>query len=183
MPELTQWQDYANRNSAEIEQRFSNLTVGQLNWKPAPDSWSVGECIRHLIVTNTSYFPQFEQIINGTKKKTFWERLPLSKFWGNFLKKATGPIVKSKTKTQPIWDVNSSNEKLSILDEFRVQQNQLLNYIRVLGKDSGNIIITSPAAAFITYSLKDAFDILIQHEERHIRQAERLTAAEGFPKS
>jgi hypothetical protein len=77
--------------------------------------------------------------------------------------------------------VDSSNEKLSILDEFRVQQNQLVNYIRVMGKDSDRVMVTSPASAFIAYSLKDAFDILTQHEERHILQAERVMNREGFP--
>ena len=36
------------------------------------------------------------------------------------------------------------------------------------------IIVTSPAASAITYSLMDAYRIIVVHEQRHFQQAKRV---------
>jgi hypothetical protein len=33
----------------------TELTLDQLNWKPVPGQWSVGQCLEHLAVTNEIY--------------------------------------------------------------------------------------------------------------------------------
>jgi hypothetical protein len=43
------------------------------------------------------------------------------------------------------------------------------------------IIITSVVSPVVTYSLLDAYRILIAHERRHLQQAERVMRAQGFP--
>ena len=47
--------------------------------------------------------------------------------------------------------------------------------------DSTKIIITSPVASVITYSLADAIQLMSVHERRHFQQAERVMQAQGFP--
>ena len=44
---------------------FGSLSAAQLNWKPAPKSWSVAQCFDHLITTHSLYFPEFERLANG----------------------------------------------------------------------------------------------------------------------
>ncbi len=44
------------------------------------------------------------------------------------------------------------------------------------------IIMTSPIAGFVTYSLLDACRIIVLHERRHLAQAEHVMATNGFPK-
>ena len=43
------------------------------------------------------------------------------------------------------------------------------------------IVVTSPAAAAITYSLMDAYRIIVVHEQRHFQQAKRVIQESGFP--
>ncbi|MGH7471115.1 MAG: DinB family protein [Longimicrobiales bacterium] len=43
--------------------------MGQLNWKPAPDSWSVGQCLDHLININREYDPTFDRIQKGEHER------------------------------------------------------------------------------------------------------------------
>jgi hypothetical protein len=43
------------------------------------------------------------------------------------------------------------------------------------------IIITSVVSPFVTYTLLDAYRILVAHERRHLEQAERVMRAPGFP--
>lgn len=42
---------------------FGGLNSTQINWKPAADVWSIGQCLDHLITANQEYFPQLDQII------------------------------------------------------------------------------------------------------------------------
>jgi arginine decarboxylase len=51
--------------SDEADRLFGQLTSAQLNWKPAPDSWSVAQCLEHLIAMNADFFPAFDAITRG----------------------------------------------------------------------------------------------------------------------
>jgi sulfite reductase beta subunit-like hemoprotein len=48
--------------------------------------------------------------------------------------------------------------------------------------DLEKIVITSPVAAAITYSLMDAYRLIVVHEQRHFQQARRVTEEPGFPR-
>jgi hypothetical protein len=43
--------------------------------------------------------------------------------------------------------------------------------------------VSSPFLAVMTYTLDDAYTVLVEHSKRHIRQAKRVMEAEGFPKA
>jgi hypothetical protein len=47
--------------------------------------------------------------------------------------------------------------------------------------DLEKIIISSPVTNLITYSLMDAYRIIITHEKRHLLQAIRVSEMDGFP--
>ena len=49
------------------------------------------------------------------------------------------------------------------------------------GLDLDSITITSPVARFVTYSLMDAYRIIVVHEQNHFVQARRVMEAPGFP--
>ena len=49
--------------------------------------------------------------------------------------------------------------------------------------DLEKIVITSPALSVITYSLMDAYRIVVVHEQRHFQQAKRIAEESGFPKT
>ena len=47
--------------------------------------------------------------------------------------------------------------------------------------DLEKIVITSPAAGVVIYSLMDAYRLIVVHEQRHFQQAKRVTEETGFP--
>src|SRR5215813_1774027 len=74
---------------------FSNITLPQLNWKPAPDSWSIGQCLDHLVVADCLYFPTFKQIAENKYKMSRWQRWsPLNSLFGKILVSQTQEKVK-----------------------------------------------------------------------------------------
>jgi hypothetical protein len=71
----------------------------------------------------------------------------------------------------------------TIIEDFVRHQTELADKIRQTEKlDAKKIILTSPFAKVVTYSLSNAYRIIVTHERRHFRQAERVLQAEGFPR-
>ena len=44
-------------------QLVTGLNDEQLNWKPAPDSWSIAQCLDHLAVTSEKFDQYFTSAI------------------------------------------------------------------------------------------------------------------------
>ena len=164
--------------------RFPGLTVQQLNWKSVPDQWSVAQCFDHLVTANNAFFPIFEKILSGEKRHTFWESLPwLPAIWGKMVIKAVNPKSTRKRKAPKIFHPSSSRVDGAIIRRFIDQQNLVIRYMKATEDlDLEKIKISSPVTRFITYSLMDAYGIIINHEKRHILQAMRVSEIDGFPK-
>jgi len=162
---------------------FGRLNIEQLNWKPSPDRWSVAQCFDHLVTSNAAYFPIFESVINGQKKSRAIERFPLlPNLWGKLLIKSLDPKATRKLKAPGRFQPSSSDISGSIIEDFMKQQTKVAESIEAIGNlNPARIVITSPAASMITYSLMDAFRIIVVHEKRHFQQAQRVTQEQGFP--
>src|SRR5215510_434205 len=174
----------ANAIADETRAGFGGLTARQLNWKPAAAQWSVAQCFDHLVTANAAYFPIFEEVLSGEKKNTFWESLPwLPALWGKLLIQGVAPETKRKLKAPKIFHPSSSSVDGAIIRRFIDQQNQVIRYMKASEDlDLEKIIISSPVTNLITYSLMDAYRIIINHERRHFLQAKRVSERDGFPK-
>jgi len=177
--------DVAKKVPAEVRAEFGALGADQLNWKPAADKWSVGQCFDHLITSNAEYFPIFDRVLQGQKTtNTIWESLPvLPRLWGQMLIKSVSPDATRKQKAPKIFAPTTSAVDAGIIRRFIEQQDRVVSYLNTItAVDADKIIITSPVARVITYSLLDACRVIVAHEQRHILQARRVTQLPQFPK-
>jgi len=174
----------ANTIINETRESFGNLAAQQLNWKPEADQWSIAQCFDHLVTANGAYFPIFDNVLSREKRNTFWESLPLlPSFWGKMVIKAVAPETTRKRKNPKIFNPSSSRVDEGIIRRFIDQQNDIVGYMKATeGMDLEKIIISSPVSPLITYSLIDAYRIIVTHEERHFLQALRVLETAGFPK-
>ena len=172
----------ANNVASKAKSVFGNLSVTQLNWKPSSDRWSVAQCFDHLISSNRGYFPVIENVLAG-KKRTIWERVPvLPKLAGRMLIKSLDPASTRKIKAPKKFQPSQSNISGSVIDDFVAQQAQVVEKMRGSEHlDLERIVITSPVAAVVTYSLMDAYRIIVIHERRHFQQARRVMEESAFP--
>jgi hypothetical protein len=169
--------------SVEVEKHFSALTIQQLNWRPAPGSWSIGQCLHHLINTNKTYIPIFENIISGKYKKTFWEKIsPFSKSIGKSMIDSLGKDMKQIFKAPKIFQPSNKNIPQSITEDFLAHQQNLLElFEKMKSPDFDEYVITSPVSGLITFRLRDFQQAMCNHEERHLAQALRIKNHENFP--
>ena len=162
---------------------FGGLSAEQLNWKAAQKTWSVAQCLDHVIVTNSLYLPLFEKLRTGEFKDTFWQRIsPLSGYFGRYLIKSIDPANVKPMKTTSRAFPASSAIDAGIVDRYTAHQQEMVDALRKLPADlDTSMILTSPLMGLVTYSLADALTFTPMHCERHINQAKRVMAEPGFP--
>ena len=166
----------------KFRSNFSNLSLTQLNWKPSPESWSIGQCLDHLLVADCLYFPMLKKITEGNYHMSFWEKWsPFGKFMGHMLVTQVQEQPRRKMNAPKIFLPSTSNIDAGIYERFSKHLDTLLEYIALCKSiDVDKTRITSPVSKFITYNLRDAFRLLIQHEHRHLNQALRVKQHKNF---
>jgi len=172
----------ANNVAAEAKSAFGNLNPSQLNWKPSPERWSVAQCFDHLLTSNRGYLPIFDSVLAG-RKRTFWESMPLLPGLGaKLLIKSLDPATTRKLKAPKNFQPAESDIRATVIDDFVEQQRLIVEKMKATQHlDVDQIIITSPALSVVTYSLMDAYRVIVVHEARHFQQAKRVTEEPAFP--
>ena len=181
---LSQIFDEAEAIAGDAKTLFGRLNSQQLNWKPSADSWSVAQCLDHLITINREYYPIFDRIVSGEHRKAFLSRLPfLPAVFGRMMVKVLSPNSHQKLKAPRAAQPSSSSIDPQIVERFVAQQSETLAKMRSLeNRDPAKTIITSPFASVVVYSLLDTFRLMVAHERRHFAQAQRVMETDGFPR-
>jgi hypothetical protein len=169
--------------TADVKNTFGGLSAEQLNWKPAAESWSVGQCLDHLVKSNEEFYPELDKLAAGTRKNTFWQNWsPLSGIAGGFLVatlKKDGQKVKTNEKMTPPSDISGD-----IVERFAEHQSELIEKVRAASSTEWRkVVLTSPFVKIMTYRMDVGLEAVIEHEKRHVRQAKRVIAMEAFPKT
>ena len=173
---IENWHTEIDQIISLFEKSFSNLDEQQLNWKPNPEGWSIGEVIEHLIKTSNSYFKIPETIKDPNFKPSIFSNFPfIANMIGNMILKSVHPNAKRKVKTFNAFTPNISNVDSNILENFIDTQKQLHNLIHeneesILSRK----IIPSPVSKHIVYHFDTVIDILVNHQKRHFNQASNV---------
>jgi len=167
----------------KVKFEFSDISLDQLNWKSSPGSWSIAQCLDHLIIADRSYFSDLKKITEGTYKMSFWEKhSPFTGLCGRIMKDQLRERVKKKMTAPKKLQPTISDKSLDIIDTYYENLDTFLELIsNCKNVDIDKTIITSPIIRIVTYSLRDALYFLVQHEHRHINQAIVVKANEKFP--
>src|SRR5262249_52870742 len=130
---LSQIFDEGEAIAGDARTLFGHLNSQQLNWRPAADSWSVAQCLDHLITINREYYPVFDRILNGQYKKTLLHRLPfLPAVFGRMMVKVLSPNSNQKLKAPGVTKPSSSSIGSQIVERFVSQQSETLAKMRSL---------------------------------------------------
>ena len=181
--ELSQLIDQLDAVSTDARSTFGQLTTQQLNWKPSASEWSVAQCLEHLLVSNEGFIPIIDKVQRGEYKRSLKERLPvLPGVFGSLVLNAVKPETKRKLKAGKDFQPANSEIPADIVSRFETQQKQISELMKATHElNLRQVIITSPVLSIVTYSLFDAYRIIVAHDQRHVAQAKRVMAREGFP--
>ncbi|MEM1319041.1 MAG: DinB family protein [Bacteroidota bacterium] len=164
-----------NLNQAE---GFQRLNSQQLNWRPGPQQWSILECMDHLNRYGDFYLPEIDRRLQKARPSTP-KALFKSGWLGNYFALSMLPKEPlNKMKTFKSMNSLGSTLDKSTLDKFIRQQKRtldLLDQARTVDwtKTKTSISISN----FIKLRLGDTFRVVIYHNVRHLKQAQRVLQA------
>lgn len=172
----------ASNTARETKSTFGSLTPAQLNWKPSAERWSVAQCFDHLLSSNRGYFPIIDGVLAG-RKQTLWQSVPvLPGVWGKLLIKSLDPVKGRNLKAPKNFQPAQSDISAAVIDDFVAQQAAIVEKMKATEHlKIERIIISSPVTSVVTYSLIDAYRVIVVHAARHFQQAKRVTEESGFP--
>lgn len=172
------WIDPIDKITSDFRQLFGALTIAELNWKPNPNTWSMGQNLDHLIAINGTYHPVINAVKAGSNRLPFLAKFDfMVSFLGRTILNSVQPDRRRKMKTFPIWEPTKSDVQGDIWERFENNQNELKKLI----ESSADLlergaIVSSPANKNIVYRLETAFDIIVAHEKRHFEQCKEVRA-------
>ncbi len=156
------------------------LTVAQLNWKPSPQQWSVGQCLEHLAVSTELYLPPMSDALAGAPAGTAAEIMPgRPSRW--FIRSFIAPSTK-RAKAPPKI-APGSNVDAAILERFLSGTRATRTLIeRASAYDVNRIRFKNPFVPLIRFTIGTGLEIIAKHADRHLLQAERVQALPDFPR-
>jgi len=160
---------------ARAEALARPLTREQINWKPTPAAWSVGQCLEHLAAGNEQYLEAIEAALTRNLNTGPVQDVTPGAFTRWFIRAYMEPSPQTKrarapAKIRPAPDVDSA-----ILDRFlRTNERARALMRRASDYDINRIRFTNPFVPVIRFTVGSGFMILSAHERRHLLQAERV---------
>lgn len=169
-----------NREAKELA---AGLGEQQQNWQPTPEVWSMAQCFEHLTLSTEKFWPYFEKLIAKAPRTNQNSAPPYKPTWmGKWMIDSLGPKVKRKMKSPKIFRP-SPQPAPGALDRFLAQRQTLVSFAARAKEIDVNTKLRSPVTPLIRYSLGDAFQLIVVHDWRHLKQAGRIKELPEFPKS
>jgi hypothetical protein len=152
------------------------LTSERFHQRPAPNRWSIAECLEHLNLTAKAFIPAFDAAIQSARGRGLTSDGPFAYplLERLFIASLDAPArirmrARSGFLPPPASPARSAD---SVLHEFDEWQNAVSERLRAAdGLDLRRARMQSPVASVLKYSLGCGFAAFMAHERRHLWQA------------
>ena|SRR5947209_2159622 len=156
---------------AWLTDEVSSLSSSQLNFRPAPDRWTIAEVVQHLAIAEPNYWKLLHDSLKTPPKKFDKRATDADVLW-------YGIDRTRHEKTSP--DENPKGEEIDTskaLKAFLTMHARLLDMARSTNDDLRGHAVPEWGV--------DAYQCLLEistHEQRHILQIREIKASAGFPR-
>ncbi|MBD2714624.1 DinB family protein [Microvirga sp. STR05] len=159
------------------QQRFRALTDDQLNRRPSPDKWSVGQCLEHLNIVGGLYLPTITRKLKQAQERG---SKPASTVKHGYIgRKMTEalrvPPTQKAMKTPQQFAPSGSRLPRTVVEVFGRQLDELINLLEQARHVNANAVrIPNPIIPLLWPRLTDVAEMMVVHIKRHVAQAERV---------
>jgi len=167
--------DHLNQTKTDLLNAVKGLSETQLNFKPAPDRWSVLECVQHITLSSQGLFGFVQQTLKMPNDSNFKSGVTDEQFIGMIQDrshKAQAP--------EPFKPINSPYKNLEeTLKAFTGGRDSLITYVQTTNDDLRGHIADMP------FGKVDAYQLILlvsAHTNRHTQQLNEVKADPNFPK-
>jgi DinB superfamily len=170
-PEREHLVAHLEMTQAWLTDEVSHLSPAQLNFRPAPDRWTVAEVVQHLVISEPNYWKLLNDSLNKPPKKLQQQATDADVLWYG--------IDRTRHDKTPA-NQNPIDQKIDLaqaLKTFLAMHARLLDMARTTNLDLRSHAVPEWGV--------DAYQCLLEistHEQRHILQIREIKAAPGFPR-
>jgi len=172
---------YANKllkdTEKGVKEQVKGLTEAQLKFKPAPDRWSIEECVKHIAKSEEMLWQMTDSIIKAAANPDKRSEIKLTdeqvvqKIEDRSMKVKT--MEKLKPENIPFKDTEEA------LESFEKNREKLIEYVKSTNDDLRNHIATMP------FGMVDSYQLILftaAHTNRHTQQIMEVKADPNYPK-
>jgi hypothetical protein len=178
--ELAGYEQQIEKIKTEARELTQGLNESQFNWRPAPDQWSIEECLSHLTMVGQWQLRAIEEAVTraragGVTGSGPFHYGPIDRFIIDMTVRSANSAPKQFVPLhgQPVTAIMPTF--LHVQSMFQLQM-QLAN-----GLDLARVKVATPMSRFVKLSLGAMFAQAAAHEQRHIAQARRVREKLGQP--
>ena len=161
----------------DVVSKVKGLSDAQLQYKPAPDRWSIGECLKHIAVTEQSLWHMTDGNIKQTANPD--KRNDIKNTDDELIQMIENRTKKVKTMDEFKPENTSFTSADAALMSFKTDRAKLIVYVKTTQDDLRNHVATLP------FGQADCYQMILfiaAHSNRHAQQIEEVKADPGFPK-
>lgn len=153
-----------------------SLSDAQLNWKAAPEKWSVKECMFHIAGAEKLLWTMFEGAMKAPANPE--KRSEIKVTDEQFVKMIEDRSFKAQAP-EPIQPKNTGFASLdAAIEDFKTNRNAHIKYLKNSTEDLRNHVVQTPAGWVDCYQL---YLMIAAHSNRHTQQMNEVKANPGFP--
>lgn len=162
----------------DLLQEVKGLSEAQLKYKPAPDRWSIEECVIHIAATEKLLWQATDA---GIKQPANPEKRSEIKMTDEQLITGIGDRSQKRQTSDNLKPENSTFKSMNeALESLKSSREMLTDYIKSTPEDLRNHVLTMPFGSVDSYQM---FLFIAAHNTRHTRQIMEVKADPGFPKN
>ena len=149
----------------------SGLSPAQLEFRPAPGSWSIMQVVEHLMIADPIYWQDFKNAMKAAPSNRKRSSSDDSVLW-------YGIDRTQRQKAIPAEDVKGKLHDLGAgLAVVRKVHAQMLEYIKTTDEDFRSHVVEREGSDAYQWLL-----LISTHEQRHILQIREIKADPKFPR-
>ena len=170
--------DFLKETKKNVWDATQGLSEAQLKFKPAPDRWSVEDCLKHIAMSEQMLWGMIDA---GLKNPATPEKRAEVKMKDeDVIKNIEDRSTKVKTFA-PLEPVNTPYKSIAdAWESFSKNRDKLIDYVNATNDDLRNHINPLPVGVFDSYQM---ILFIGAHSNRHMQQMNEVKADPNFPKN
>lgn len=173
----TALQNYFSETTKNLRKSILDLNKEQMHFKPSDESWSISQCVEHIILTENMIFGMIQETMEKPANPERREEIKFSD--KEIMAMVIDRSEKYKAPEMLIAKGKYDNPELAIQD-LKEQRSEIISFITDTPvEDLRNHISDSPSGASDSYQ---SLLFLAGHTARHTLQIEEIKANSNFPK-
>jgi uncharacterized damage-inducible protein DinB len=157
--------------------QVKGLSEAQLKFKPAPDRWSVEECVKHIAASEEMLWQATEGALKAAANPE--KRSEIKATDEQMVKMAEDRSTKVKTIEKLMPENTPFKTTEEALASFKKNREKLIDYVKSTQEDLRNHVATMPFGMLDSYQL---ILFIAGHSNRHTQQIMEVKADANFPK-